>query len=91
MNKYSEKKPIMGAAHDPKPVTDLSIPPCEDMFFIKVPCYDFVWSGGGSHRIDSIVSRIMANNPGRPIPFDKVLKISFALLKSLHKVFRFYS
>ncbi|XP_073021934.1 ABC transporter A family member 2-like [Primulina eburnea] len=72
MNKYSEKKPIMGAAHDPKPVTDLSIPPCEDMFFIKVPCYDFVWSGGGSRRIDSIVSRIMANNPGRPIPFDKV-------------------
>ncbi|XP_075518417.1 ABC transporter A family member 11-like [Primulina tabacum] len=71
MNKYSEKKPTMGAAHDPKPVTDMSIPPCEDMFFIKVPCYDFVWSGGGSRRIDSIVSRIMANNPGRPIPFDK--------------------
>ncbi|XP_073143573.1 ABC transporter A family member 2-like [Henckelia pumila] len=72
INNYSEKHPVMDAVPDPKPVTDLSIPPCEDMFFIKVPCYDFVWSGGQSGRIDTIVSGIMANNPGRPIPFDKV-------------------
>lgn len=57
---------------DPKPLLSPPIPPCEDKFFIRSPCYDFVWSGNGSARIRSIVSAIMANNPGRPIPSTKV-------------------
>lgn len=57
---------------DPKAVTSFPIPPCEDKFFVKLPCYDFVWSGGDSDRVRSIVSRIMVNNPGRPIPPSKV-------------------
>ncbi|KAJ0248825.1 hypothetical protein HA466_0158690 [Hirschfeldia incana] len=48
------------------------IPPCEDKFYAKLPCYDFVWSGNQSRRVSDIVSAIMANNPGRPIPANKV-------------------
>lgn len=58
---------------DPKPVTWYPIPPCEDKFFVKLPCYDFVWSGNDNQTLRSIVSRIMTNNPGRPIPSNKVL------------------
>lgn len=50
--------------------------PCEDKFFVKLPCYDFVWSGNHSRRVTEIVSAIMANNPGRPIPNNKVLLLS---------------
>ncbi|TYJ98618.1 ABC transporter A family member 2 [Cucumis melo var. makuwa] len=50
-----------------------SIPPCEDKYFIKLPCYDFVYSGGSSPKVRSIVSAIMAKNPGRSIPASKVL------------------
>ncbi|KAF5933669.1 hypothetical protein HYC85_029840 [Camellia sinensis] len=52
---------------DPKPFLSPPIPPCEDKFYIKFPCFD-------STRIRSIVTRILANNPGRPIPSNKVLK-----------------
>lgn len=48
------------------------IPPCEDKFFVKLPCFDFVWSGNDSYRVRSIVGAIMDNNPGRPIPSSKV-------------------
>ncbi|WOH05300.1 hypothetical protein DCAR_0624715 [Daucus carota subsp. sativus] len=58
---------------DPKAVSWYPIPPCEDKFFVKLPCYDFVWSGNDNDRIRSIVSRIMINNPGRAIPPNKVL------------------
>ncbi|KAF3437772.1 hypothetical protein FNV43_RR20528 [Rhamnella rubrinervis] len=57
---------------DPKPLVSPPIPPCEDKNYIKLPCYDFVWSGNDSARIRSIVSAIMANNPGRSIPSGKV-------------------
>ncbi|XP_028102330.1 ABC transporter A family member 2-like isoform X1 [Camellia sinensis] len=57
---------------DPKPLLSPPIPPCEDKFYIKFPCFDFVWSGNDSTRIGSIVTRILANNPGRPIPSNKV-------------------
>ncbi|KAL3513213.1 hypothetical protein ACH5RR_025930 [Cinchona calisaya] len=57
---------------DPKPLVSPPIPPCEDKFFIKVPCFDFVWSGNQSRSITGIVQRIMDNNPGRPIPSTKV-------------------
>ncbi|KAF9605783.1 hypothetical protein IFM89_018449 [Coptis chinensis] len=56
---------------DPKPLVFPPIPPCEDKFFIKRPCFDFVYSGSG-RRIESIVERIRLNNPGRVIPADKV-------------------
>ncbi|XP_028102331.1 ABC transporter A family member 2-like isoform X2 [Camellia sinensis] len=57
---------------DPKPLLSPPIPPCEDKFYIKFPCFDFVWSGNDSTRIGSIVTRILANNPGRPIPSNKI-------------------
>ncbi|KAL6281259.1 hypothetical protein ACE6H2_018140 [Prunus campanulata] len=57
---------------DPVPLVSPPIPPCEEKFFIKQPCYDFVWSGDGSSKIRNIVTAIMANNPGRPIPATKV-------------------
>ncbi|MCD7455438.1 ATP-binding cassette sub- A member 2 [Datura stramonium] len=58
---------------DPEPLVSPPIPPCEDKNFIRLPCYDFVWSGSQSPKIGQIVSRIMANNPGRLIPSSKVL------------------
>ncbi|KAK7317242.1 hypothetical protein RJT34_01301 [Clitoria ternatea] len=48
------------------------ITPCEDKFFVKLPCYDFVWSGDQNPKFHTIVNRIMNNNPGRPIPPSKV-------------------
>ncbi|XP_068647443.1 ABC transporter A family member 2-like [Aristolochia californica] len=57
---------------DPEPLVSPPIPPCEDKFFVKLPCYDFAWSGDSSLRIRSIVRRIMENNPGREIPDSKV-------------------
>lgn len=57
---------------DPAPLVSPPIPPCEDKFYIKRPCYDFVYSGSSSSNVNRIVSRIMANNPGRPIPPSKV-------------------
>ncbi|CAL9749914.1 unnamed protein product [Musa acuminata subsp. burmannicoides] len=58
--------------HNPEPLVDPPIPPCEDKFFIKTPCYDFLWSGNDSARVADIVSAIMKSNPGREIPTDKV-------------------
>uniref|UniRef100_J3MSS8 ABC transporter domain-containing protein n=1 Tax=Oryza brachyantha TaxID=4533 RepID=J3MSS8_ORYBR len=49
------------------------IPPCEDKYFVREPCYDFLWSGASSARVARIVDAIRRNNPGRPIPADKVL------------------
>ncbi|KAL0658952.1 hypothetical protein Bca4012_079537 [Brassica carinata] len=57
---------------DPKASASSPIPPCEDKFYVKLPCYDFVWSGNQSRRVSDIVSAIMANNPGRPILTNKV-------------------
>ncbi|EXB20714.1 ABC transporter A family member 2 [Morus notabilis] len=61
---------------DPLPLISPPIPPCEDKNYIKLPCFDFVWSGNQSARITSIVSAIMANNPRRPIPSSKVKSFS---------------
>ncbi|CAO2818609.1 unnamed protein product [Amaranthus hypochondriacus] len=57
---------------DPPPLISPSIPPCEIKFHIRRPCFDFVWSGNSSRLANLIASRIMANNPGRPIPPSKV-------------------
>nr|GMC75788.1 ABC transporter A family member 2-like [Ipomoea batatas] len=57
---------------DPQPLVAPPIPQCEDKNLVKLPCFDFVWSGNDSRRINEIVTRIMANNPGRPIPSNKV-------------------
>ncbi|KAL6583951.1 ATP-binding cassette sub- A member 2 [Orobanche minor] len=57
---------------DPEPLVAPPIPPCDDKFYIKSPCFDFVWSGNTSARIIGIVRRIRENNPGRPIPAEKV-------------------
>ena len=63
---------------DPKAVSWYPITPREDQFFIKLPCYDFVWSGNDNDRIRSIVSRIMLNNPGRAIPPNKIVEFQEA-------------
>ncbi|GAA0185277.1 ATP-binding cassette [Lithospermum erythrorhizon] len=63
---------ISDANPDPVPDTWFSIPSCEKKMFMKRPCFDFVWSGSGNQRIQSIVDKIMANNPGRSIPSEKV-------------------
>lgn len=57
---------------DPQHLVSPAIPPCEDKYYVKFPCFDFIWSGNGSSRVRSIVNAIMANNPGRPIPSFKV-------------------
>lgn len=57
---------------DPKPSLAPPIPPCEDKFFVKLPCFDFIWSGNESKAIYRIVEAIRENNPGRPIPKNKV-------------------
>ncbi|KAF3783029.1 ATP-binding cassette sub-family A member 3 [Nymphaea thermarum] len=59
-------------ALDPPPLVSPPIPPCEEKITIKLPCFDFAWSGNGSKRISAIVHSIMKNNPGRPIPSHKV-------------------
>ncbi|KAK0587339.1 hypothetical protein LWI29_021204 [Acer saccharum] len=56
-----------------KPLVSPPIPPCEEKHFVKLPCYDFLWSGNDSSRAKKIVSAIMKNNPNRPIPENKVL------------------
>lgn len=58
--------------YDPEYKQVGGITPCEDGFYIKSPCYDFLWSGNSSYVIASIVQNIMANNPGRVIPASKV-------------------
>lgn len=57
---------------DPPTLVAPAIPPCEDKYFVKKPCFDFVWSGSGSPRVEGIVKGIMRNNPGRPISEDRV-------------------
>ncbi|TKY73411.1 ABC transporter A family member 11 [Spatholobus suberectus] len=61
---------------DPPPEPSPPITPCEDKFFVKTPCYDFVWSGDQSPKFRTIVDRIMNNNPGRRIPPSKAPLIS---------------
>ncbi|KAL9243221.1 hypothetical protein vseg_017134 [Gypsophila vaccaria] len=48
------------------------VPPCETKFYVRRPCYDFVWSGNSSRRAHEVVSRVMSNNFGRPISPSKV-------------------
>ncbi|CDP14832.1 unnamed protein product [Coffea canephora] len=72
-NKYTESRPNFCAkVRDTKPITNSPIPACEDKLIINVPCFDFVWSGSGNQRLESIVNGIMTNNPGRTIPQSKV-------------------
>lgn len=81
MDFCSKHPSAIGAVNDPQALTNPPIPPCEHKFFIKRPCYDFVWSGSGNRRIESIVTGILTNNPGRPIPPTKVrTTTSFHLL-----------
>lgn len=62
----------MNDVRNPELHSNPSIPPCEDKYYIKLPCYDFVYSGDSSPKVRSIVSAIMAKNPGRSIPANKV-------------------
>ncbi|KAJ6358989.1 hypothetical protein OIU76_000667 [Salix suchowensis] len=57
---------------NPQPMWEPPIPPCEEKFYVREPCYDFVWSGNDSAVIANIVTAIRNNNPTRPIPPEKV-------------------
>ncbi|CAH8350693.1 unnamed protein product [Eruca vesicaria subsp. sativa] len=76
IQKIMEKSFDSSTAHktvtDPTALISPPIPPCEDKFFVKLPCFDFVWSGNHTRRVRDIVDAIRANNPGRPIPVEKV-------------------
>ncbi|XP_030473887.1 ABC transporter A family member 2-like [Syzygium oleosum] len=63
---------------DPEPLVSPPIPPCEDKFYVRSPCFDFVWSGNASGAVAGIVDSIRNNNPGRPIPESKVLSFGTA-------------
>eukprot|EP00850_Spirogloea_muscicola_P008456 SM000045S16201 [mRNA] locus=s45:178603:184208:+ [translate_table: standard] len=51
----------------PGPEAVTPIPACEEGYFIRKPCYDFLWSGNGSALLASLVRNISLNNHGRPI------------------------
>ncbi|KFK34073.1 hypothetical protein AALP_AA5G099000 [Arabis alpina] len=72
MEKSFASSTALKTVTDPTALISPPIPPCEDKFFINVPCFDFVWSGNSSRRVRDIVGAIMANNPGRPISIDRV-------------------
>jgi hypothetical protein len=52
---------------NPSPEGITSIPACESGYYIKSPCYDFLWSGNTSSRITQLVENIAKRNPGRSI------------------------
>ncbi|KAL0876011.1 hypothetical protein Bca101_025716 [Brassica carinata] len=71
MEKSFSSSTALKTVTDPTALISPPIPPCEDKFFVKLPCFDFVWSGNDTQRVRDIVDAIRANNPGRPIPEDK--------------------
>ncbi|MCO5597008.1 hypothetical protein L7F22_051080 [Adiantum nelumboides] len=68
---------------DPESKFVTAIPACETGYYIKTPCYDFIWSGSGISRASTIVENIRNNNPGRLIPASKVL--SFEALEDVNR------
>lgn len=69
--------------YEPDPIAVTPIPACETGYYIKSPCYDFVWSGSASPKAATIVQNIMKNNPGRTIPSTKV--IGFATIADVNQ------
>lgn len=57
---------------NPTPASVSAIPACEDGFYIKPDCYDFIWIGAQTPRLISLVDNIRQNNPNRLIPDTKV-------------------
>ncbi|AEE78323.1 ABC transporter A family member 2 [Arabidopsis thaliana] len=72
MEKSFASSTALKTVTDPTALISPPIPPCEDKFFVNLPCYDFVWSGNRSSKVTQIVNAIMKNNPGRSIPIEKV-------------------
>ncbi|CAN1262525.1 ABC transporter A family member 2 [Linum perenne] len=72
MNSSVDYTTAYSTIRNPATAVSPAIPPCEDKFFIRTPCFDFLWSGNDSISIARIVRAIMANNPGRPISDVKV-------------------
>jgi ABC-type multidrug transport system ATPase subunit len=57
---------------NPTPTMVPAIPACENGFYIKPVCLDFIWIGTQSPRLLQLVNNIRTNNPGREIPEGKV-------------------
>ncbi|CAN0901620.1 ABC transporter A family member 2 [Linum grandiflorum] len=72
MNSSVDYTTVYSTVTDPPTAFYQAIPPCEDKFYIRTPCFDFLWSGNDTDSVSRIVRAIMANNPGRPIPDAKV-------------------
>ena len=57
---------------------------CESGYYIKTPCFDFIWSAGNDSstitKARTIVENIMSNNPGRSIPPEKVYPTSIFMV-----------
>jgi hypothetical protein len=56
--------------YNPVPTQIPGIRSCENAYYIKPPCYDFLYSGNESAIIRSIAYNMSVNNPGQPIDFD---------------------
>lgn len=66
--RYSSTTTFKNLAN-PEPTLIPAIPKCENGYFIKTPCYDFLWSGNESSTIVELVKNISIRNSGRPIDF----------------------
>ncbi|KAE8693904.1 hypothetical protein F3Y22_tig00110788pilonHSYRG00077 [Hibiscus syriacus] len=62
---------------DPKPLVAPAIPPCEDKYFVKLPCYNFVWSGNESRAVDRITNSTAMSRRGQYE--DPILKFQIPL------------
>lgn len=56
----------------PEPFLIPALPACETGYYIKKPCYDFVYAPNNLTSVNTIVGNLRAQNPGRPIPPEKV-------------------
>lgn len=55
--------------YSPTPTPIPAIRACQNAYYIKPPCYDFLYSGNESAVIRSLAYNMSVNNPGRPINF----------------------
>ena len=58
VNPWLASSAIFKKVFDLKPLDFTSIPPCEEIFFIKLLCFDFPWRGNGSARVQAIVNKV---------------------------------
>jgi hypothetical protein len=65
-------KTAFKSVRNPEPFLIPGLPACETGYYIKQPCYDFVYAPDNLSSVNSIVQSMRAQNPGRTIPPEKV-------------------